>query len=165
MTDVYLGLGSNMGHRERLLRHAVELLKGRVGDMVRQSAFYETAPWGFVSPHAFLNAVVRMSTSLLPEEVLRVTRQIERELGRAEKSVAGCYTDRPIDIDILLYGDEVIEADFCMEDRACHLSVPHPLMQERMFVMEPLAEIAPEEKHPVLGKTFACLRDELSVGK
>ncbi len=161
MTDLYLGLGSNMGNRERILRRVVDLLQERIGEMVRLSAFYETEPWGFVSSHAFLNAAVWLRTSLSPQDVLHTTRQIERELGRTQKSTNGMYADRPVDIDILLYGDMVAEADFNMEDGCIHLSLPHPLMQERLFVMEPLAEIAPDTRHPVSGMTFGQICNNL----
>lgn len=164
MTELYLGLGGNMGDREGMLRRAVSLLEERVGEAVRLSAFYETEPWGFVSSHAFLNAAILMRTSLPPEDVLRATRQIERELGRTKKSVAGMYADRPVDIDILLYGNMIAEADYEMEDGRVHLSLPHPLMQERLFVMEPLAEIAPEVRHPVSGQTFDVICRELKDG-
>lgn len=160
MTDLYLALGSNLGDRERLLRRAVELLTERAGALVRLSAFYETEPWGFVSPHPFLNAVGLWRTELRPDEALRMTQQVERELGRRHKSVAGRYADRPIDIDILLYGTLVAETDVELPDgRMAHLSLPHPLMHERLFVMEPLAEIAPDVEHPVLHQTFSALRD------
>lgn len=162
MTDLYLGLGSNMGDRERILRKAVDLLQERVGGLVRLSAFYETEPWGFVSAHAFLNAAVLLRTTLSSQEVLRITRQIERELGRSKKSADGVYADRPVDIDILLYGNLIAEADFVMDDGCFHLSLPHPLMQERLFVMEPLAEIAPHVMHPVSGKTFEWICQELN---
>lgn len=161
MPEVFLGLGSNMGDRERLLRQAIDLLKERVGEVVSLSAFYETEPWGFVSAHTFLNAAALVQTPLSPEEVLRATRLIERELGRTGKSTGGSYTDRPIDIDLLLYGNLVLEEDFPDDEGCFHLSLPHPLMQERQFVMEPLAEIAPETVHPVLHRTFKALSDAL----
>ena len=130
--DVYLGLGSNLGDRHTLLLKALERLVQRVGRLVRCSSFIETEPWGFASEHRFLNAVALFRTTLTPRELLTATQDIERQLGRQEKS-DGTYHDRPIDIDILLYGDAVIdEAD---------LKIPHPRMQERDFVMRPLREI------------------------
>ena len=132
MIDVYLGLGSNLGDRHTLLLSAIELLVQRVGRLVRCSSFIETAPWGFVSEHPFLNAVALFRTTLSPRELLTVTQDIERQLGRRQKS-NGTYADRPIDIDILLYGDAVIDEP--------DLKIPHPLMHERDFVMRPLNEI------------------------
>ncbi len=132
MIDVYLGLGSNLGDRHTLLLSAIELLVQRVGRLVRCSSFIETEPWGFASEHPFLNAVALFRTTLSPRELLVVTQAIERELGRKEKSISH-YTDRPIDIDILLYGDEHIDEP--------DLKIPHPLMGERDFVMRPLHEI------------------------
>ena len=132
MIDVYLGLGSNLGDRHTLLLSAIELLVQRVGRLVRCSSFIETEPWGFASEHPFLNAVALFRTTLSPRELLVVTQAIERELGRKEKGVSH-YTDRPIDIDILLYGDEHIDEP--------DLKIPHPLMGERDFVMRPLHEI------------------------
>jgi len=132
MIDVYLGLGSNLGDRHTLLLSAIELLVQRVGRLVRCSSFIETEPWGFASEHPFLNAVALFRTTLSPRELLVTTQAIERELGRKEKSVSH-YTDRPIDIDILLYGDEHIDEP--------DLKIPHPLMGERDFVMRPLHEI------------------------
>ncbi len=131
-TDVYLGLGSNLGDRHTLLLKAIELLAQHVGRLVRCSSFIETDPWGFASEHRFLNAVVLFRTTLTPHELLTATQDIERQLGRREKS-NGTYHDRPIDIDILLYGDAVIDEP--------DLKIPHPRMQERDFVMRPLREI------------------------
>lgn len=131
-TDVYLGLGSNLGDRHTLLLKAIELLAQHVGRLVRCSSFIETEPWGFASEHRFLNAVALFRTTLTPHELLTATQDIERQLGRREKS-NGTYHDRPIDIDILLYGDAVIDEP--------DLKIPHPRMQERDFVMRPLREI------------------------
>lgn len=131
-TDVYLGLGSNLGDRHTLLLKAIELLAQHVGRLVRCSSFIETEPWGFASEHRFLNAVALFCTTLTPRELLTATQDIERQLGRREKS-NGTYHDRPIDIDILLYGDAVIDEP--------DLKIPHPRMQERDFVMRPLREI------------------------
>ena len=132
MTDVYLGLGSNLGDRRANLRRAVTLIGERVGRVTALSSFYETAPWGFASDNAFLNACLLVQTDYSPMEVLRITQRIERDMGRLCKS-CGVYADRIIDIDILLFGDLVISTDV--------LTVPHPLMAQRDFVMRPLREI------------------------
>lgn len=142
----YLGLGSNLGDRKSLIRRALHLLEERVGHMAACSSLIETQPWGFESPHPFLNAVVALRTQLSPRDLLLATQQIERELGRKSKSAgtaaAPVYSDRPIDIDILLYSSLHIDCDI-IDDEGCsfHLTVPHPLMQERDFVMQPLREI------------------------
>lgn len=133
--QLYLSLGSNLGDRRHLLQRAVALIGERVGVVERTSSFIETEPWGFESDNQFLNACVLVSTKLPPHEVLRVTKQIERELGRTRKSVDGHYSDRPIDIDMLLYDDlHLADSD---------LILPHPHMTERDFVMIPLREIMP----------------------
>jgi 2-amino-4-hydroxy-6-hydroxymethyldihydropteridine diphosphokinase len=133
MHVVYLGLGSNLGERERYVAEAIARIGERVGQVVRQSSLYVTEPWGFRSVHPFVNAVVCCQTSLTPRQLLCATQQIERELGRRHKSHDGAYEDRTIDIDILLYDDlRVDEPD---------LQIPHPLMYEREFVMQPLREI------------------------
>lgn len=137
-SEVYLGLGSNLGNREQLIEQAVQLIGERVGEVVRRSSLIETEPWGFESDHRFLNGVILCETSLSPREVLMATQQIERELGRNKplvnsKSKNRKYLDRPIDIDILLYDDLTIDEP--------DLKIPHPLMQERDFVMIPLKEI------------------------
>ena len=133
---VFLGLGTNLGDREANLKAAVEQINKRVGEVTSLSAFYVTEPWGFESSHPFLNAVCRVDTVLIPHEVLAVTQDIERMIGRTKKSVNGCYSDRPIDIDILIYDDCRLNTP--------ELTIPHPLMHKRDFVMKPLGEIAPE---------------------
>lgn len=143
---VYLGLGTNLGNKEQNLRMAVQKIEERIGKIVSLSAFYVTAPWGFASDNSFLNAVACVEIPLRPLEVLKETQAIERELGRTSKSMGGVYSDRLIDIDLLLYGDTIMDEE--------GLILPHPLMTERRFVMEPLAEIAPDVMHPVLHKTM-----------
>lgn len=130
-----MSLGSNLGDREQNLKNAIRLIGERVGKVTRQSSFIETEPWGFRSEHRFMNAVILCETDKAPREVLELTQQIERELGRMQKTshTSHLYHDRPIDIDILLYDDiNVDEPD---------LKIPHPLMQQRDFVMIPLREI------------------------
>lgn len=133
MHTVYLSLGSNLGDRKATMRRAIGLLNERAGSVDRQSSFIETEPWGFESTNKFLNMCVRLLTTLSPEQLLMATKQIERELGRTQKSVNGQYHDRPIDIDILMYDDIHLDSD--------DLTLPHPNMQEREFVMKPLREI------------------------
>jgi 2-amino-4-hydroxy-6-hydroxymethyldihydropteridine diphosphokinase len=136
---VYLSLGSNLGNRKQLLLDAIEKINEKVGNVVRQSSFYETKPWGFESENLFLNAAVKVTTKLSPTELLEVTQQIEREMGRKKKTTYNFrqqtpnYSDRPIDIDILLYDDLHVDLP--------ELKIPHPLMQERDFVLVPLREI------------------------
>lgn len=150
---VYFGLGTNLGDKEQNLRVAVQHIEERIGKVVSLSAFYATTPWGFASDNAFLNAVVCVETSLPPLEILSVTQSIEKEMGRTHKSVNGVYGDRVIDIDLLLYGNLILDTPT--------LRLPHPLMQERRFVMEPLAEIASDVMHPVLGKTLGNIYRDL----
>ena len=131
---VYLGLGSNQGNRREKLDQACQMISKLIGPIVRQSAYYETEPWGFQSDSTFLNAVVCCRTAKSPRQLLRATQRIERALGRTRKTGPdGVYHDRPIDIDILLYDRlHVDEPD---------LIIPHPRMFIRQFVMEPLREI------------------------
>ena len=135
---LYLGLGSNLGHREQNIQKAIELIDEKVGKVLRQSTLIATEPWGFRSEYQFLNGVICCETTKTPREVLQLTQQIERDMGR-EKKTGGIdkahrqYADRIIDIDILLYDDMVIDEP--------DLKVPHPLMQQRDFVMIPLNEI------------------------
>ena len=133
--ELYIALGSNMGDRRSLLNRAIMLIGERIGAVQRVSSFIETEPWGFESEHPFLNAAVMVRTTLSPIECLDATQQIERELGRKKKSKNGIYHDRPIDIDLLLYGDLKLSTP--------RLTIPHPHMYERDFVMIPLREILP----------------------
>ena len=133
MHTVYLGLGSNLGEREQNLQEAIRLIGDRVGQVARQSSFIETEPWGYESSNRYMNAAVRCETTKTPREVLLLTQQIERDLGRKTKSVSGGYADRTIDIDILLYDERTVDEP--------DLKIPHPLMHQRDFVMIPLREI------------------------
>ena len=136
MTDthiVYLGLGSNLGDKAANITLAVQYIEEQIGHVVRQSALYYSEPWGFESENDFVNAVVRCETTLTPHKLLRATQRIERQMGRKRKSKDGVYHDRIIDIDILLYDDLTVDTPT--------LKIPHPLMQQRDFVMEPLREI------------------------
>lgn len=149
MATVYLGLGTNLGNKEANLRTAIYKLQERIGKQVSLSSFYETAPWGFESDHSFLNAATGLETNLSPIEILHITQDIEKELGRTKKSVNGSYSDRLIDIDILLYDTLVLQTP--------ELTIPHPLMTERDFVMKPLIEIAGNVIHPTRQKTLSEL--------
>lgn len=151
MAKVYIGLGTNLGDKEQNLRSAVQKIEEQIGKVVSLSAFYMTAPWGFSSDNSFLNAAACVETELSPLDVLQEAQKIERELGRTKKSVGGVYSDRLIDIDLLLYEDLILTL---VAPSGAELNLPHPLMTERDFVMLPLAEIAPELRHPVLGKTM-----------
>lgn len=133
MYQVYLSLGTNLGNRKRNIREAIERIGEQIGVVERQSALYETKPWGFTSPNDFINACVFVLTPLAPRQLLKATQRIEQEMGRTLKSKDGEYHDRIIDIDILMIDDLHIDAP--------DLKVPHPLMEERDFVMNPLKEI------------------------
>ncbi len=136
MATVYLSLGTNIGNKEKQMNEAIERIETQIGDVVSRSTFYVTEPWGFESENSFLNAAVKIETELSADEVLKETQNIEREMGRMEKSEKGKYKDRIIDIDILMYGTSIIDSP--------NLTIPHKFMKERRFVLEPLAEIASE---------------------
>ena len=139
---IFLGIGTNLGEREENLRTAVQLLHERVGECIACSSVYRSAPQGFVSENEFANIVAVCQTIHSPEEVLLITQQIEREMGRTEKSVNGVYHDRVIDIDLLqARGDEANEANEAIRRSGERLTLPHPRMQERDFVMIPLHEV------------------------
>ena len=138
MAILYLSLGTNLGDKHKNLSCALELIGREVGTVVSASDPIETEPWGFESPNSFLNIAIKVDTTLQPTEVLHATQEIERKLGRTRKTTDGEYHDRLIDIDILLYDDLVMNTP--------ELTIPHPLMYEREFVMKPLLQIAPELK-------------------
>lgn len=146
---VFIALGSNIGDRGALLKQAIQQLSMRGVEVVTESQVLETEPEGFESEHQFLNQVVEGVTALSPSQLLEVTQEIERELGRSEKSHSGIYKDRSIDLDLILYGNEVVEQE--------GLTIPHPRFRERLFVLKPLAEIAPDVVDPVTGKTIQQL--------
>lgn len=132
MSQLYLSLGSNLGNRKEYIARALALLEERVGRLVRRSADFYSEPWGFESANSFLNIAVLVETELSPLEALRATQQIEREVGRRQKSSSG-YADRVIDIDLLHYDTIVINTP--------ELTLPHPHIEARDFVRIPLAEI------------------------
>lgn len=130
---VYLGLGTNLGDKQKNLNDAIRMLGNQVGEVEKVSSVIETEPEGFKSDNMFLNAVVKVRTALSPFELLDITQDVEKSLGRKEKSSNGIYHDRVIDIDILLYDDINISTP--------RLVIPHPRMTQREFVMTPLTEI------------------------
>ena len=146
---VYLGLGSNLGEREENIQMAISLIGERVGTVLRESSLIETEPWGFESENKFLNGVILVETELTPRQILNAVKAIEWDMGRrppgksticslqskskVKRKSNSRYTDRPIDIDILLYDDLTIDEP--------DLKIPHPLMHQRDFVMIPLNEI------------------------
>jgi 2-amino-4-hydroxy-6-hydroxymethyldihydropteridine diphosphokinase len=147
---VYLSLGSNVGDRETRLREAVAGLEAADVHVLRRSPVYETEPQDVKDQGWFLNAVVEAETELLPVQLLERTQRIERELGRRRLKRGG---PRSIDIDILLYGHAVIHTP--------QLEIPHPRLSSRRFVLEPLAQLAPDLCHPVTGRTVREMLAEL----
>ena len=147
----YLGLGSNLGDRQGNLNRALEFLSQRLR-VEKVSSVYDTEPVGDIEQPRFLNLVCRVTTTLPPVALLALAKGVEAKLGRS----GGSGTPRIIDIDILFYGDQVVETS--------ELVIPHPRLTERAFVLIPLAEIVPELLHPINGKTVATLLQELKQG-
>jgi len=162
VSTAYILLGSNMGNKLRLLQEAAALIDGLAGKIIQYSSLYESEPWGFDAEEWFINQAVAIQTFLSPEQLLQTTQGIERTLGRSSRQCAVCsmqyavgsqqYASRAIDIDILFYDEVVINTP--------ELTIPHPLIQERLFTLQPLAEIAATFVHPVFKKTIATLLKE-----
>ena len=155
----YLLLGSNLGEREQYLADALKLIATRIGNIFAKSAIYETEAWGKTDQPGFLNLAIGVETELSALQLLENALKIEASLGRIRHEKWGA---RLIDIDIIFYNDEIV-------DFGEQLQIPHPEMQNRKFVLEPLAEIAPDLQHPVLKQTILeilkTLSDSLSVAK
>ena len=150
MIELYTLLGGNLGDKKKIFEEARELLGERIGKISALSSVYETEPWGFESEDIFWNQVLKMETELSTEEILAKIQQIEQDLGRIRKE--NQFSSRIIDIDILFYGDQIINQE--------NLIIPHPRIQERKFTLVPLCEIAPELLHPVLKKSIGQLLKE-----
>lgn len=150
-----MALGTNLGQREALMDTACRLITRDIGPIVARSRHFVTRPVGFESDHLFLNAAVAVRTDLPVDEILDLTQEMEREMGRTRKSVQGVHFDRTMDIDLLFYGEEKV----CNE----RLTLPHAHLHERRFVLEPLCDIAPEWEHPTLHTTMKDLLRELNT--
>jgi 2-amino-4-hydroxy-6-hydroxymethyldihydropteridine diphosphokinase len=150
---VYLSLGSNLADRDANLQTAIAKL-GEIGNVVGVSSFYETEPIELTAQPWFLNCAVKFETEKMPRQLMSAILNLEQSMGRQRKQKKG---PRTIDIDVLLFGSSIIEIP--------SLTVPHPRLHERRFVLEPLAEIAPDARHPVFKRTVRELRDALPAGQ
>ena len=148
----YLLLGSNLGDRELLLENAIKMIAKEIGKVFATSSVYETAAWGKTDQPSFLNLALGVETKLTPMELLNNLMTIEKKLGRVRE---GKWGARLIDIDVILYDNEVISFGEI-------LKIPHVEMQNRKFVLQPLAEIAPNQIHPILKKTILELLENLN---
>ena len=151
MVNAYILLGANLGNKLATFIRAKEQVANRVGRIVRQSGVYESEAWGFVANEPFYNQVLEVETALAPSALLSELLTIEGNLGRVRSSSVE-YQSRPIDIDILLYGDQQVSLPT--------LTIPHPRMHERMFTLVPLSELIPDYIHPTLKKPVRVLLKE-----
>ena len=150
--SVFVLLGSNLGDRELLVNQACKMMGERCGEIVAKSRLYESEPWGFKSEHWFLNQVVKLKTSLTPDELMRELLAIEKELGRDRSTPHEGYVSRPMDLDILYFGNEIIDTQL--------VTAPHPRLHQRRFTLLPLCDVAPDFVHPLLKKSNLQLLDE-----
>ena len=149
---VFVLLGSNLGDRELLVNQASKMIGVRCGKIVAKSRLYESEPWGFKSEHWFLNQVVKVETALSPDDLMKELLDIEKELGRDRSVPHEGYVSRPMDLDILYFGSEIIDTQM--------VTAPHPRLHERRFTLLPLCDVAPDFVHPVMKKTNLQLLDE-----
>lgn len=149
---VFVLLGSNLGDRELLVNQACKMLEERCGEIVAKSRLYESEPWGFQAEHWFLNQVVEIRTSLSPDVLMQTLLTIEKELGRDRSMPHQGYVSRPMDLDILYYGKDIIDTEM--------VTAPHPRLHQRRFTLLPLCDIAPDFVHPLLKKSNLQLLDE-----
>ena len=152
MSDLYLSIGGNLGDRLQMLTNCKMHIESRIGNIEKQSSVYESEAWGFSHPRDFYNQVLWVKTKLSASGVLKAISGIEADMGRQRSgNKTQAYEGRIIDVDILLYEEEIINRR--------DLIIPHPHMQDRNFVMIPMAEIAPELKHPRLGTNMRTLQE------
>ena len=150
----YIGLGSNIGEKEQILMQAIALIGERIGEVVARSSMYETRADGFVSDNLFMNAVIAVRSTMTPHDVLATTHRIELDLGcTTHRNADGSYCDRSLDIDLIACDDIVCNDEV--------LTLPHPRMHLRRFVLAPLCEIAPSWVHPILHRTACELLAEI----
>ena len=153
---IILSIGTNIGDRERNIENAIKAL-GEIGKVTAISPIYTSEPWGFESENGFYNIALTMESELLPLDLLQETQRIEKELGRTAKTTTE-YADRVIDIDIIDYDNQIIDYRVESADNSSLLTLPHPLMHLRNFVLYPLTDIAPEWVHPILKLTTLELK-------
>jgi len=150
MNNTILSIGGNLGNRLENIYQAIGYIEERIGNITQRSSIYESEPWGFEAEHRFLNVVVAVETSLSPESLLEKIHEIEQLMGRTR--FGNGYASRTMDIDILFFNEDVINTPT--------LTVPHPLLHERRFVLFPLTEIMPNKVHPILRKSAVELLEE-----
>lgn len=150
--SVFILLGSNLGDRERIVNQACEMIGEKCGVIVEKSRLYESEPWGFDAEQWFLNQVVQIVTTIPPDALMLTLLSIENVLGRDRSTPHKGYASRPIDLDILYYGDKIIDTQI--------ITAPHPRLHQRRFTLLPLCDIAPDFMHPLLKKTNRQLLDE-----
>ena len=150
--SVFVLLGSNLGDREHLVNQACKMMGERCGEIVSKSHLYESEPWGFEAEQWFLNQVVVINTQLSPDELMQTLLEIEKELGRDRNTHQNGYVSRPMDLDILYFGNQIVDTQM--------VTVPHPRLHQRRFTLLPLCDVAPDYVHPIMNKTNRKLLEE-----